>query len=548
MSIENEELRRRLNILQDKLESGMLKISPHVYEKLESSFAAMRYDSDGKIDLDSVDSSIRAMANGITMFHDREENKKAIPLAEIQRAYFGFINANFAPFYEMMQKANKTPNDIAQFFSQKATTRNELVQSIPPFLEHIKELWDSCGEIAWTHLEDMDCLKLSHSGDLFPSYSHNVASKCGIYSDTIVLPDPFVRTLGLYEMWNDEQKVYYFLKHALSVLIYKDLALTELTTPIVVVLPEPQYFEEHERDFIQQLSEKDGLKLAGNTFDRKFESLDDAKDFFISLDSKQKVINEVRDESRILADLDIGNNIGEQLDELCSNPLSIMHGLTPGQMILTNFLGRMGQANDALLKSRRVRGVPLIDAPTSWRYFNWKLQLDGEQLEQSSNEQLHVTHALTSLDGTELSWLGNIPPESLIEIRKQGALEEIRSIMSENIGSLVEASPNKFGETSYQVYKNFQNAFEAHNTKVNELRNKKWKFGGVDIGSMVCAGAIELTAAATGSPLFGVVGWATGQLLDTPKLREIPQKYRDLAEEDKKLSNSPVGILVQCKQ
>ncbi|MDK9763265.1 hypothetical protein KI743_14765 [Vibrio sp. D420a] len=548
MSQENEELRRRLKILQDKLESGMLKISPHVYAQLESSFAAMRYDANGNIDPDSVDSSIRSMANGITMFHDREENKKAIPLAEIQRAYFGFINANFAPFYEMMKEAGKNPNDIARFFSQKTVTRNELVQSIPPFLEHIRELWDSCGDVAWTHLEDMDCLKLSHAGDLFPSYSHNVASKCGIYSDTIVLPDPFIRTLDLYQMWDDEQKVYYFLKHALSVLAYKDLALAELTTPIVVVLPEPQYLEEHERSFVEKLSERDGLKLAGNTFGREFESLDDAKEFFAALDSKNKVFNEVRDESKILADLDIGNNIKEQLDELCNNPLSIMNSLTPGQMILTNFLGRMGQANDALLKSRRVRGVPLIDAPTSWRYFNWKLQLDGEQLEQSSQEQLHVTHALTSLDGTELSWLGNIPPKSLIEIRKQGALEEIRSIMSKNISNLIESSPNKFGETSYQVYKNFQNAFEEHNTKVKELRTKKWKFGGFDIGSMVCTGAIELAAVATGSPLFGAVSWTAGQLLDTPKLREIPQKYRELMEEDKELSNSPVGLLVQCKQ
>ncbi|XAG09465.1 hypothetical protein NM432_14965 [Vibrio metschnikovii] len=238
MSKDDEELQRKLGILREQFKAGKINISSDVYDKLSGSLEAVRMDENGKVDLSTVDASVRAMASAITMFHDREENKKAIPLNEIQKAYFGFIEANFSSFYDMMKEAKKDPHITAQFFSRDQFRRESILKSIPEFLSHIRELWSSCGDVAWDHLEDLNCLKLSHAGDLFPSYTHNVASKCGIYSDTIVLPCPFVRTLELYDMWNDEQKVFYLLKHALSVLAYKDLALAEFTNPIVVILPE----------------------------------------------------------------------------------------------------------------------------------------------------------------------------------------------------------------------------------------------------------------------------------------------------------------------
>lgn len=305
----DEELQRKLGVLQEQFKAGKIKISSEIYDKVASSLEAIRLDSNGKVDLSTVDATVRAMASAITMFHDREENKKAIPLNEIQKAYFGFIEANFSPFYEMMIKANKDPQITAQFFSQDPSHRQNLLKSIPEFLGHISELWSSCGDVAWDHLEDMNCLKLSHAGDLFPSYAHNVASKCGIYSDTIVLPCPFVRTLEMYDMWNEQQKVFYLIKHALSVLAYKDLALTELVNPIVVVLPEPKFFEEHEADFIQFLAESDCLKFAGNAFEREFESIDEAHDFFSTLDDKHKVLTAIKDESKLLADVSVGADV-----------------------------------------------------------------------------------------------------------------------------------------------------------------------------------------------------------------------------------------------
>ena len=53
--------------------------------------------------------------------------------------------------------------------------------------------------------------------------------------------------------------------------------------------------------------------------------------------------------------------------------------------------------------------------------------------EYYNSENLHIIKGLTDLSQTDLPWLGNIPPEALIELREQGALEEIRNILGNNI-------------------------------------------------------------------------------------------------------------------
>ena len=77
----------------------------------------------------------------------------------------------------------------------------------------------------------------------------------------------------------------------------------------------------------------------------------------------------------------------------------------------------------------------------------------------------------------------------------------------------------------------------------DELKSKKWKFAGSDIGSWFVVGSLAVTAAATGVPVWGIAAIVADQLLDAPKLKDIPESIKGLADESKELNNSPVGIL-----
>ena len=216
-----------------------------------------------------------------------------------------------------------------------------------------------------------------------------------------------------------------------------------------------------------------------------------------------------------------------------------------GDIILPNFIGRMSQANDLLRRSLEFGGTPLIDAETSWRYLNWKLEYDADCVSNTDLTPLHVVRGLQSAARNEMQWLGNIPPEALVEMRQQGATEELREILGRGVFDIAASDPTNFFQTTDQVVDNIRGAFEQHQQNMTKLRNKNWKFAGVDAGSWIVIGTIEVAAALSGAPTFGLLAFAADQLLDIPKLKELPNKFQEIQKEAKTIKASPVGLLFQ---
>ncbi|MEJ1377353.1 MAG: hypothetical protein RPU32_05165 [Candidatus Sedimenticola sp. (ex Thyasira tokunagai)] len=474
----NEELRRRLLILRDYFKEGKISTSKDI--DIEGSLLAMKYGPDGKIDLSTVDAKARSLALAVTAMHDREEMKEDIPLHDIQETYFNYIESSFGKHYQLMKEKGLDPDDIGRIISSKEEYRDEILPSIPEFVNVIKEYWEIAGEPAWAHMEDMNCLKGVFGGDLFPSFEENIASKCGIYTDTIIIPDPFVRSAELFEMWSDEDKVYYFMKHATSVLEYKELALADVETPIVVILPDPAKQDQSHMEFIQRLGMDDVLIHGQHLFGREFESFEEYMDFCSYLDTPEKVLSELKEKERLIFDTKWGNSAQEQLKmAIEAGDTSQLLGTThPGIIVGRSGFGRMAQVNEILIKSRRFRGVPLIDAPTSWQYLDWKLEYDSERIDIHHLEDMHVTRGLQNLARGEMQWLGKVPPSALIEVRREGALDEIRNILSTGISELVELNPHNYHRSSDQIFENLHNAFGEHKNNIKELTSKKWKFAG----------------------------------------------------------------------
>jgi hypothetical protein len=89
----------------------------------------------------------------------------------------------------------------------------------------------------------------------------------------------------------------------------------------------------------------------------------------------------------------------------------------------------------------------------------------------------------------------------------------------------------------------FSNAFEQHKSKIKKLKAKKWKFVGSDVGSWLVTGTLAITAVATGYPVWGFAAYALDQVLDAPKLKELPNSIKELITENNKIQKSPVGML-----
>jgi len=219
----------------------------------------------------------------------------------------------------------------------------------------------------------------------------------------------------------------------------------------------------------------------------------------------------------------------------------------PGQAVYMHLISRFSQANDSYQRSLQLRGTPIVRAPTSWIWYNQMLEYNAGNSSMGSLHDLHIARALNSTVKNEMPWMGNIPADSLIEIRQSGALDEIRHLLSGGLKELVEANPSNFYRTGDQVFDNLDAAFLEHEKKIKELSNKKWKFAGKDIGSFMVVGGISITAALTSLPLFATLGVAASMSGYVPNVKELKEKYRALTAEENEVKNTGVGILLSSK-
>lgn len=409
-------------------------------------------------------------------------------------------------------------------------------------------LEDIFRKTAHYHVQDIQSLKAIFGGETFPVGHRNIVSASGVYTDTIVLPDPFLRTRQLALEDGSAEQVQWFVKSALSVLQYRDAATADLTTPLVVIVPDMSYVDAQEREMLKTTSEPSILAHLEAMFGIPFASLDEAGDYLAKFESPGDVVGHLKDPKRLLFDVDDHDPLEEQIERYTENHFS-RAAYSAGRVVLMSAIGRMLQASDLLRRSRWLNGTPLIDAPTSWQHFTWKLGYDAQTASDSRGDRLHLhmNRALQSAATGEMQWLGKVPVSALIEMRKNDVLPELREMLSRGVAELAELRPDNFYRTGDQVFENIQKAFDDHQKVLASLTGKKWRFAGVELASCVVKGAVQV-ASACGVPGVSLIGAGLEQVVDIPKLKDVPKRIRSLRDEGQKLNSSAVGMLFNASK
>ena len=301
------------------------------------------------------------------------------------------------------------------------------------------------------------------------------------------------------------------------------------------------------RNLSLQASEPSVLKHLRALFGVQFGSMEEAELLLGKLASPQDVVAKLADKKKLLFEEGDNAPLEQQLEGYMKGYFSPFFEGSAGTAVLFSAQGRMRQATDLLRRSSWLGGTPLIDAPTSWRYFTWKLSYEAQNVPGNPDLHLHMTQALQSAARNEMAWLGNVPINALIEMRKQDVLPELRQMLSRGVDDLMELRPDNFYRTGDQVVKNIQDAFDEHRKNLASLTGKKWRFAGVELGACVVKGLVQI-ASACGVPGISLVNTAIDQTLDVPKAKELPKRFRALKEEHKKLHSSAVGLLFDASR
>lgn len=544
---EIQDLTDRVFLLRKNLEEGKIHFAAHLVDSFRSSYEAIRLTPDGLVDPSTVNGSIRAATLALREFKYRQEAKDAISLADIQDKYFTILDNQFGKFYEAMVKAGGNPEQAAHFFCRNEAQVKQVIAKGPELISDMRSFWNAVCDSGTFHLQDSKQLKVTFSGDLFPGHWQNVVSTAGLYVDTIILPCPITRLSTLFMLTPNKFMVERLFKHVLTAMTYRSLATSGLSPPIVLILPGSDEVNTDERFSLIDRASPLILNHAKYLFGRDFESLPDLNEFCTAMPTIDNLTKELQGHDRLLFDTDWPQGPREQLTEMLKSSNPIPYGLdstNAGHHVFASCMGRMAQALDAREKAFEFGGTPMITAPTSWEYFTWMLQYDADTAPDNieNRESMHVVRALTGTENSSLEWFGNVPPETILEIRKNGHEQEIRSILNRGIGSLVKINPQNYNRTATQLVQNLDSAFQDHQKAIKDAKNKMLKFYGTDVASCVAVGAIAVTAAITASPALGAISGFLG-IAGAPNLKDIKSKHKDLAEVERQQRSSPTGIL-----
>ncbi|MCC5099424.1 hypothetical protein [Xanthomonas campestris] len=544
---EVKDLTDRVFLLRQSIEEGKIHFASHLVGGFIESYEAIRLRSDGLVDPSSVDGRIRGATLALRHFKYRDEAKSAISTGEIQNAYFEMLFVQFGWILDFMVKNGLNPHQASVALMRDADFVKQVRGGLPELAAGIRAFWDQVAEAGAFHLQDGQQLKATFSGDLFPAHWENVVSTAGLYIDTIVLPCPILRIAPILGIYPDDEVARLFVKHVLTAMTYRDVATADVAPPIALILPHPDDIRRGENNGLFTRAEPAILKHAAYLFNREFQGLSHYQEFCSTLRTVSEIMAELKGADRLLFDTAWEPGAEAQLTRMMRDPPPVIFGLD--REILGNHLfaasaGRMPQALASQEVARHFGGTPFIGAETSWQYYKWFL--DYESI--SSNEELqdrksaHVTRALVAEGSRNLSWLGNVPPETVLEIRRNGHAEDLRKILSAGLDELILLKPDNYYRTSDRVVENLNRAFEQHERQLLEARNKKLKLFGIDVGSFVATGSIAVTAALTSNPTLGAASGILG-ILGLPNLREIRSKFKEQAAADLARKNSPTGLL-----
>lgn len=545
---EIQDLTDRVFLLKEQLAAGKVHIAAHLADGFQSSLEAIRLRPDGKVDPSTIDGRIRSLTLAMVAMRQREEAKKAVSLAQIQEAYFDFLFFQFGVLYEPMIKAGANPAQAGRAAARDVDFVKQMIQALPDFLAHLKEFWMSVGDSAAYHLQDGRQLKTTFAGDLFPAHWENAVSTAGLYVDTIVLPCPVMRIAPLVKVLPAEDVVSLLVKHVLSAMSYRALAIADVDPPLALVVPDPRDVEPEKQKSLVEDSEPLICMHANYLFGRTFESLAHLTEFCGELATVDQVMAELKGRDRLIFSTEWRDrDPRSQLQQTMKGPA--LPGLAQevaGNHILKACLGRMPQAMAAQKNARHFGATPLINAETSWLHYTWMLEYEGTPVPNDSHQRksMHVVRALVSEAGNNLEWLGNVPPETVLEIRKRGLAQEVRSILGQGVSELVGINPDNYFRTADQVVENLDRAFREHQKALSEAKLKKLKLYGIDVAACIAVGGVGVAAALTSNSTLGAVSSILG-VAGFANLKDIATKFSQIVEEDRARKASPTGLLFQ---
>lgn len=488
-------LRRKIEKLLEMRSQGKLllcsTVPADVREQFDKDVSSIRRDAAGQVDLASCTSLVRSIAGAISLMANMAEAQSANhqpvsaadPAAESQRMqqeFFCILDEFFTRATDCTYQEFATPETFVSEMRRRAGDLAPLLgQALPWLDEALREFYKRNQQTSFTTPGQLGGVKLVMGGSSYFRSGHlDAVRKMALYADTILIPDPI---LPWFETERPDSRFrgIYPLEAAFTLLQLKPLVDAALSPPAVVVFPSWERSLEAHDPTTQDAIESFWIRFFSHYLQQRFDDIEGVQDYVGKRESE--FLRVVEERSLFVAPEASGKESLSRNLALYREHIRMMRAdeyatrtmaLPDGALLLNGIMERLVPQYHMLENSESLGAQPMLCIEQQCHYYRLCTDALVGDLVQRSKLSPHTTAIIESLSRPEFGWLGNVPVESLVELRRNNENATFRNRLGQHLGFLHESSLDDLDRVAAEVGRGITNLVREHHADVERIQQK----------------------------------------------------------------------------
>lgn len=151
---------------------------------------------------------------------------------------------------------------------------------------------------------------------------------------------------------------------------------------------------------------------------------------------------------------------------------ALFSGLSDGEIVVNGIEERIEPQFHLRDNAEWLNANPLMWHDAQWHYFKLCAEMSEKRLKEQAIISAETVATIKALNTPGLQWLGNIPIQGLVELRKRNENEVFRRKMREYIGTLHESALTDIDRVAAEVSRGIASLIVEHQNELRRIEDK----------------------------------------------------------------------------
>ncbi|HRI06369.1 MAG TPA: hypothetical protein PKW35_01065 [Nannocystaceae bacterium] len=376
---------------------------------------------------------------------------------------------SFAAGIQAMGRAMESDSSLAR---RLFTSGGEAMQRLAAFYE-------KSGGYLFRAAKELSGLKMVLGGtQSFTRSGIDAVRSMMLYADTIAVPDPVFRWLEV-ENENEAFRLPRMLEDVLNTLALRPLVDADLPFPAIIVFPSWEGRLDRYDLQTQDSQERMMMQFFCHYFDVDFEDITEIFEF--AERNPDKVIEKIESARLLVAPGASGNEAFAAQIEMIRKSMAnnrapeyqnFASKVHPATLAINTIMERLGPLYHLNENAGEMEASPLMSLPVHWRYYELLAAATEGILIREGVIPLEAASVAKSLSFSDRHWLGDVPIDALVELRRRGENREFRRRLGAQLDELRATTPETIDRTTRLVERALRELAAEHERDLEALRAK----------------------------------------------------------------------------